>query len=185
MLTLCNISVLAAQDCPSNPAGVKGTLYLVPAKEFASWPAYLGTTGSGDTVKLDGNFSFTGAGIGKGFWRAFPCLLEKGQVTYTAVGGKGSKSLDVLGRGYVLGVDAAQLEWFKNMMNAPMVGLWVDKNSTMHVIGSKDDPAYLEEGVGDTGVAAGDERGINFAIKANAALPAIYTGTVNVTPLAS
>lgn len=183
LLTLCNISVLAAQDCPSNPAGVKGTLYLVPAKEFASWPAYLGTTGSGDTVKLTGNFSFTGAGTGNGYWRAFPCLLEKGAVEYNAVGGKGSKSFDVIGRGYVLGLDAAQLEWWKNMLNAPMVGLWVDKNSTMHVIGSKDDPAYLEEGAGTTGIAATDERGISFAIKANQALPAIYTGTVNTTPI--
>lgn len=181
--TLCNISVLTAADCPSNPAGVKGTLYLVPAKEFASWPAYLATTGAGDTVTLDGNFSFTGAGTGKGYWRAFPCLLEKGEVSYTAVGGKGSKSLDVLGRGYVLGVDATQLEWFKNMFNAPMVGLWVDKKGVMHVVGSKDDPAYLEEGVGTTGVAATDERGISFSIKANAASPTIYAGTVNVTPI--
>lgn len=183
MLTLCNISVLAEPDCPTNPAGVKGTLYLVPAKEFASWPAYLSTTGPGDTVKLDGNFSFTGAGTGKGFWRAFPCLLEKGAVEYNTVGGKGSKSFDVIGRGYVLGLDAAQLEWWKNMVNAPMVGLWVDKNSTMHVIGSKDDPAYVEEGAGTTGIAATDERGIAFSIKANSARPTIYTGTVNTTPI--
>lgn len=181
--TLCNISVLAAADCPSNPAGVKGTLYLVPAKEFASWPAYQSTTDPGDTVTLDGNFSFTGAGTGKGFWRAFPCLLEKGAVEYNAVGGKGSKSFDVLGRGYVLGLDATQLEWWKNMLNAPMVGLWVDKKNVMHVIGSKDDPAYLEEGAGTTGIAATDERGIAFAIKANAASPTIYTGTVNTTPI--
>lgn len=179
--TLCNISVLTAASCPSNPAGVRGTLYLIPAEEFASWPAYLTTTSAGDTVKLDGNFSFVST-TGKGYWRAFPCLLEKGEVTYTAVGGKGSKSLDVLGRGYVLGVDADQLEWFKNMMNAPCVGLWVDKKGVMHVIGSKDDPAYLEEGAGTTGVAATDERGISFSIKANQALPAIYTGTVDTTP---
>lgn len=181
MLTLCNISVLAAQDCPSNPAGVRGTLYLIPAAEFVSWPAYLGTTGSGDTVKLTGNFSLVTT-TGKGYWRAFPCLLEKGAVEYNSVGGKGSKSFDVLGRGYVLGVDAAQLEWWKNMVNAPSVGLWVDKNGTMHVIGSKDDPAYLEEGAGTTGIAATDERGIAFAIKANQALPTIYTGTINTTP---
>lgn len=180
---LCNIGVLTADACPSNPAGVKGTLYLVPAKEFASWPAYLSTTDPGDTVKLDGNFSFTGAGTGNGYWRAFPCLLEKGAVEYNVVGGKGSKSFDVMGRGYVLGVDAKQLEWFKGVINTPVVGLWVDKKGVMHVIGSKDDPAYLEEGAGTTGVAATDERGISFAIKANAASPAIYTGTVNVTPI--
>jgi len=181
MLTLCNISLLAAQTCPSNPAGVKGTLYLIPAAEFASWPAYLTTTTAGDTVKLSGNFSLvTTAGLG--YWRSFPCLLEKGEVSYTAVGGKGSKSLDVLGRAYVLGVSAEQLEWFKNMMNAPMVGLWIDKTATMHVIGSKDDPAYLEEGAGTTGVAATDERGINVSIKANSARPTIYTGTINTTP---
>ena len=84
----------------------------------------------------------------------------------------------------MLGVDATQLEWFKNMMNTPMVGLWVDKKSVMHVIGSKDDPAYLEEGAGSTGTAATDERGISFGIKANQASPAIYTGTVNITPIA-
>lgn len=181
---MCNISVLAALDCPVNAAGVKGTLYLCPAKEFTTWPAYLATTGSGDTVKLTGNFDFTGAATGKGFWRAFPCLIEKGEVSYTAVGGKGSKSFDILGRAYVLGVDAPQLEWLKNMLNAPMVGLWTDKNGTMHVIGQKDDPAYVEEAVGSTGVAGTDERGINVAIKANSRQSTIYTGTINVTPAA-
>lgn len=181
--TLCIISNLAAPDCPSNPAGVKGTLYLCPAKEFASWPAYDSGTDPGDSVKLSGNFSFTGAGTGNGYWRAFPCLLEKGAVEYNAVGGKGSKSFDVLGRGYVLGVDAEQLEWFKNVLNTPVVGLWVDKKGLMHVIGAKDDPAYLEEGAGTTGIAATDERGIAFSIKANAASPTLYAGTVNTTPI--
>ena len=180
---MCNISVLAALDCPVNAAGVKGILYLCPAKEFTTWPAYLATTGSGDTVKLTGNFDLTGAGQGKGYWRAFPCLTEKGEVSYTPVGGKGSKSLDILGRAFVLGVDAPQLEWLKNMMNAPLVGLWPDKNGTFHVIGSKDDPAYLEEGAGTTGVAGTDERGINVAIKGNARQASLYTGTVNVTPI--
>ena len=180
---MCIVRVLSPDSCPSNPAGVRGTLYLVPAVEFASWPAYLATTDPGDTVTLDGNFSFTGAGTGKGYWRSFPCLLEKGEVKYTPVGGRGSKSLDVFGRGYVLGVDAKQLEWLSGIMNTPIVGLWVDKKGVMHVVGTKDDAAYLEEGDAGTGIAASDERGIAFAIKANQAKPAIYTGTVNITPI--
>ena len=180
---MCNISVLAALDCPVNAAGVEGTLYLCPAKEFTTWPAYLGTTGSGDTVKLTGNFDFTGAGTGKGFWRAFPCLSETGEVKYTSVGGRGSKSFDVTGKAFVLGIDAPQLEWFKNMINAPMVGLWKDKNGTVHVIGKKDDPAYLEEGEGASGIAGTDSRGINVTIKATQRQPTIYTGTINVTPI--
>ena len=126
---------------------------------------------------------FRSAGSGKGYWRSFPCLLEKGEVKYTPVGGRGSKSLDVFGRGYVLGVDATQLEWFKGIMNTPMVGLWIDKKGVNHVIGTNTDPAYLEEGDGGTGIAATDERGIGFAIKANQASPAVYTGTINVTPI--
>ncbi len=180
---MCVLKALAAQDCPANAAGVQGTLYVSPAKEFASWPAFLATTGAGDSVKLDGNFSFTGAGTGKGYWRAFPCLSEKGEVKYNPVGGRGSKSMEVIGGGYIVGVDAPQLEWFRNMMNTPMVGLWVDKNGVMHVIGSKDDPAYLETGAGGTGVAATDERGISFEIKATQASPVVYTGTVNITPI--
>ncbi len=180
---MCVLKNLTPDTCPSNPAGVKGTLYLVPAVEFASWPAYLATTGAGDTVTLDGNFSFVGAGTGNGYWRAVPCLLEKGGIKYTPVGGKGSKSFDVSGNAFVLGIDAKQLEWYKGLVNTPVVGLWIDKKGVNHVIGSKTDPAYLEEGEANSGVAATDERGIAFTIKANQASPTVYTGTINVTPL--
>ena len=46
-----------------------------------------------------------------------------------------------------------------------------------------DDPAYLEEGEGASGIAGTDSRGINVTIKATQRQPTIYTGTINVTPI--
>lgn len=178
---MCEIGNLSNTACTSNPAGVKGIGYMAPAEEFETWPAYLSTTGAGDTVKLTGNFDFV-ATSDIGYFRTFPCLLEKGSYAFSLVGGLGSKTFEEKYTYYIPAVDAAQLEHIKNLANIPGVWLCPDKNSTVHVLGSKDDPAYVEVAEGTTGAAAADERGITVTIRAVSARPTIYTGTINTTP---
>lgn len=182
---MCQINKLTSGACLANAAGIKGIGYMAPAQEFAAWPAFqtASTPGDGKTVQLTGNFSFTGAGTGKGYFRSFPMLMEKGGVTYKAVGGVGSKSLEVLFNFYVVGVDAVQLEWLKDVKNIPGVFLCPDKNGTLHVLGSKDDPAYMQEADGGTGVAATDDRGVLYTIRWLTNIPTLYTGTINETPI--
>lgn len=178
---MCKISALTVTPCNGNAVGVKGTGYMIPAEEFSSWPAYLTTTTAGDTVKLNGNFSLV-ATSDIGYFRSFPCLIEKGSYTVAAVGGIGSKTFEEKYTFVVPGVDAAQLEFLKNLVNIPGVWLCTDKNGVVHVIGSKDDPAYVETAEGTTGVAATDERIITITVRAISASPTVYTGTINTTP---
>jgi len=178
---MCNIADLTTIPCTANAPGVKGKGYMAPAEEFASWPAYLSTTGAGDTVKLTGNFAFvTDSDIG--YFREFPCLLEKGSYTCSVVGGLGSKSFEEKYVYYIPGVDAAQLEHIRNLANIPGVWLCPDKNGVVHVLGSLTDPAYVEAAEASTGTTATDERGILVTIRAISASPTIYTGTINTTP---
>lgn len=178
---MCLIKPLTSIPCGSNAAGIKGTIYHIPADEFASWPAFLSTTGAGDTVKLTGNFSLVTTS-GFGYFRSFPCLLEKGSVKYNAVGGLGSKSVEALAVYAIAGMDAAQLEHFYQILNIPGVWLFPDKNSSVHVIGKNDDPAYIQDAAGDTGTAATDERIITLTVRAIQPRPVLYTGTINTTP---
>lgn len=182
---MCTIHKMTGTACLSNPAGTKGTGYMAPAEEFAAWPAFTtpGTAGDGNTVVLSGNFSFTGAGTGNGYFRSFPMLLEKGDVKYNAVGGTGSKSIEAIASFYIVGLDKVQLEWLKNVMNIPGVWLIPDKNGSVHCLGSKTDPAYLQEAAGGTGVAATDERGTLYTIRWVTAVPQLYPGTINETPI--
>ena len=180
---MCLVNKLVTTPCLQNAPGVQGIGYVAPAEDFNAWPAYLGTTGAGDTVKLSGNFDFTGAGTGKGYWRQFPILIEKGKYNAKVVGGIGSKSFEETFTFYIPGVDAAQLEWVKQMANVPAVWLCPDKNGIIHVIGTKSDPAYIQDADADSGAAASDSRGISFVIRAISASPTVYTGTINTTPL--
>lgn len=177
---MCDISSLTATTCASNAAGVKGTGYMAPAEEFSSWPAYLATTGAGDTVKLDGNFAFV-ATSGIGYFRSFPCLMEKGSYSFTVVGGVGSKSFEEKYVYYISGVNAAQLEHAKKLANIPGVWLCTDKEGVVHVLGSKDSPAFVETMEGGTGTAAADERGMTITIRYVSASPTVYTGTIDTT----
>lgn len=182
---MCDIYNLSNAACGSNAAGLKGTGYMAPAGEFNTWPAFqaASTPGDGKTVLLSGNFNFTGAGSGKGYFRSFPMLLEKGSVTKKAVGGIGSKSIEITATFYIKGADSVHLEWLRYSLNIPSVYLITDKNGVVHVLGSKDDPAYLQEAEQSTGTAATDERGTLYTIRFVTANPALYEGLINTTPI--
>lgn len=144
---------------------MKGVGYNIPASEITTWPAYKTTTGAGDTVTLSAAPTLVSTS-GIGYWRQFPILLEKGSYSFSVVGGLGSKSFEERLVFAIPGVDAAQLEYIKKIINVPAVWLGPDKNDVIHVLGSKDDPAYVEVVDGTTGTAGTDERIITVTVRA-------------------
>lgn len=182
---MCLANKLNSNACGVNAAGLKGRGYMSPAAEHNVWPAFTAATtpGDGKTVILTGNFDFTGAGSGKGYFREFPMLLEKGKVSYKAVGGIGSKSVEVMANFYVTGLNSIQLEWFRDQLNIPGVWIFTDKSGIQHILGSKEDPAYIQEAEAGTGEAATDDRGTLYTVRWITASPQVYTGTINLVPI--
>ena len=177
------MKVLTTVPCSGNAAGLKGKGYAIPASEISTWPAYKTTTSAGDTVTLNGAPTLVSTS-GIGYFREFPILLEKGSYSITAVGGLGSKSFEERMVYVVAGVDAAQLEYVKNILNIPGVWLAPDKNDVIHVLGSKDDPAYVEAVEGTTGTAGTDERIITITVRVLTKSPTVWdsTAVIDVTP---
>lgn len=179
---MCTISALTAVPCAANPPGIKQTGYVVPAGEITADPDYVGTSAEGDYVRATDTFDFTGAGTGLGYFRSFPILIDKGAYAITAVGGKGSKSWKESFTFVLAGLDAAQLEFATRMLNIPSVWLCTDKNSKVHVIGRKDEAAYVETSEGATGDGPEGERVITVTVTGYSSRPMLYEGAIDTTP---
>ncbi len=178
---MCTIAALTATPCTSNPPGIKQTGYIVPVEEITAMPAYVGTSGAGDYVTATADFDFTGAATGAGYWRAFPILIDKGSYTITAVGGKGSKQFKETFTFVIQGADAEQIEFVTRLLNIPAAFLCTDKNSVVHVIGRKDEAAFVETVEGGTGEGPEGERSITVTVSGYTARPLVYEGAIDVT----
>jgi len=179
---MCTIAALSAVPCAANPPGIKQTGYIVPASEVTAMPDYLGTTASGDYVTSTDDFDFSGAGSGKGYWRSFPILIDKGSYNLAAVGGKGSKQWKESFTFVIQGLDAEQIEFATRMLNIPSVWLCTDKAGVVHVIGRKDEAAFVETSEGGTGEGPEGERIITVTVSAYTARPLVYEGPIDTTP---
>lgn len=179
---MCTIAALTSVPCAANPPGIKTTGYMVPVSEITAMPAYSSGTAEGDYVTATANFDFTGADTGKGYWRAFPILIDKGAYKITAVGSKGSKQWKEEFSFVIQGVDAEQLEFVTRSLNIPGAWLCTDKNSVVHVIGRKDDAAFVETAEGGSGEGPEGERTITVTVTGYTARPLVYEGTIDTTP---
>lgn len=179
---MCTIAALTAVPCGDNTPGTKQVAYTVPASEVTAMPDYLGTTAEGDYVLADEDFDFTGAGTGKGYWRGFPILINKNSYSITAVGGVGSKGWKETFTFVLAGINEQQLEFITRLLNIPTVHLCTDKVGKVHVIGRKDDPAYVETVEGTTGDGPESERIITVTVSGYTSRPMIYTGAIDTTP---
>jgi hypothetical protein len=179
---MCTIAALTAVPCGDNTPGTKQVGYMVPASEVTAMPDYVGTSAEGDYVRATEDFDFSGAATGKGFWRSFPMLINKNSYSVTAQGGIGSKGWKETFTFVLAGINAQQLEFVTRMLNIPGLFLCTDKVGKVHVIGRKDDPAYVETVEGTTGDGPESERIITVTVSGNTARPMIYEGAIDVTP---
>ncbi len=181
MYTLCTIAALTAVPCGDNTPGTKQVGYMVPSSEVTAMPDYMAFAAEGDYVRATEDFDFTGAGTGKGFWRQFPMLINKNSYALSAVGGIGSKGWKETFTFVLAGVNAQQLEFVTRLLNIPGVFLCTDKVGKVHVIGRKDDPAYVETAEGSTGDGPESERIITVTVSGYTSRPMLYEGTIDLT----
>lgn len=179
---MCTIAALTTVPCAANQPGTKQTGYMVPASEVTAMPDYSSGTAEGDYVRASDDFDFTGAGTGKGFFRSFPMLINKNSYSVTAVGGIGSKGWKETFTFVIAGLNAEQLEWATRILNIPGVWLCTDKMSVVHVIGRKDDPAFVETIEGSTGDGPESERILTVTVSGYSARPIVYSGAIDITP---
>ncbi len=178
---MCTIAALTAVPCGDNTPGTKQTGYMIPASEVTTDPTYLGTTDEGDYVLTDAAFVLSTT-VGKGYFRAFPMLINKNSYSISAVGGIGSKGWKETFTFVLAGMNEQQLEFATRMLNIPGVFLCTDKVGKVHVVGRKDDPAYVETAEGSTGDGPESERIITVTVTGYTNRPMIYTGAIDVTP---
>ena len=179
---MCDIAKLTNVPCAANPSGIQQIGYIIPVGEITADPDYVGTTAEGDYVRCTDTFDTTGAATGKGFFRSFPILIDKGAYKIEAVGGKGSKQWKESFTFTIQGVDAAQLEFATRMLNIPGAFLCPDKNDKVHAIGRKDEAAFVETAEGGTGEGPESDRVINVTVSAYSSRPIIYEGAIDITP---
>lgn len=159
--------------CGSNvPPGIQLTAWFTLAGELAAWPETReegGGTAQGDSKILDEPFSFTGAPVGKGFWRKLNILTDTGNVRDTLEGEIGGQGFVNRLEFFVLGASAAQRE-FADLVaaNAGCLVFMVKTKSGEHVvIGNKDNPCFVEASEMALGAANGDRVGTSYTLYAN------------------
>jgi hypothetical protein len=179
---MCDLNNLTAVPCGDNTPGTKQIGYVVPANEITVMPPYMTFATEGDFVKATADFDFTAAGSGKGYFRSFPMLINKNSYSLSAVGGIGSKGWKETFTFAIAGLNAQQLEFVTRQLNIPGVFLCTDKAGVVHVIGRKDDPAYVETVEGGTGDGPESERILTVTVSGYTSRPMVYTGEIDTTP---
>jgi len=167
---MCNLANLTGFACGDNAAGTLQKAYIIPAGEITTFPAFKTTTNPGDSVTLDGAFTLT-TNSGLGYWREIETIQDANSVAHTAVGEVGGKAFENRAVLTVAKYNAAQKELIRNLANMPVVAIVPDRNGEYHVIGTKDDPAYMEVSEGGTGTAIGDRRQVSITLLAKGATP--------------
>lgn len=182
---MCNLSVLAS-ICGNNAGGTKAVMFVIPASEITAEPAFLDTTGPGDTITLAAGYTLVTT-VGLGYWRQIAIAQDSGRVESEPVGQVGGMGFKNRAIGTLLGFRGAQKEVIMQLASTGVVAIVPDKNGIYHVIGSKDDPAYLTPGgVGTTGENVESRPEFPFTLEASASHPSpVYnavTYALDVTP---
>lgn len=186
---MCNLQSLARVCGSALPPGTKEKRYHSPLSEITGWPATAADnsgTDQGDTFLLDEAFDFTGAAVGKGYWRTLEAIVvDTGQLTNNLEGplaGQGYRQRDTF---FVAGNDAATLEWLNDLLACSGCMTWMvpTKDGNYHVLGDQDNPVYLEAVEGGSG---GDRVGYTVTVYANTGKPTyiydVATYGIDITP---
>lgn len=188
MATLQSLSRACGNN---NLPGLQLKAYYAPADEFTGWPQTaeeLGGSDQGDSKILDEAFDFSGAAVGKGYWREVDLTVNRNQWRSVLEGEPGGQSFKNNLDFFVKGTEAAQLEFADLMLAYSGCLIWMiaDKNDIYYVFGEPTNPCFVETVEGGSGQAAGDTRGFAYSLMTMTGLtPAIYdaaTHGVDTTP---
>jgi hypothetical protein len=161
------------------PSGTKRKIWLVKECDVdaTSWPTKLATTGTGDSITLDGDITLLAT---KAF-AVIDVIPDTGKVTNTPEGSR-------TGRSYTnkfdfkLDYSAGALEWVNENVNVPMIGIVEQKDGSLRVLGEPGIPAFLEASEATGGDAPGSEASIICQLMDSVGEVApFYTGAIDVT----
>lgn len=169
-----NAAAITYPQGRSNPGGVTRILYAF-AEDILTFP----TTADTETATtLESVIELSGAIVmktGKQFHDLY-CTLEEGQVKSNIVGPRDGKGFENMVELSYPGNDPVFLGFIASVANRQIVLIVKEKNNVLRVIGSLEDPAYLETGEYDGGKKIADGRKTVFSFKDTKATPApIYT----------
>lgn len=162
-----------------NPAGVKRVFYAF-VEDILSFP----TLADPETaLTFESLAEYDGAIVMKPGKQFFPlyCTVETGEITSTLVGPRDGKGFENSVSISFPGSEAEFLGFKAASANRNIVFIVEEKNNKMRVLGSLDDPAFMDTDESTSGKAIADGRTSVLGFKASGATPApIYT-----SPLAS
>jgi len=157
-----------------NPAGVKKVYYAF-LEDIASFP----TLDDPETaLTFESLVEYTEAIVmkaGKQFFEYYG-TLEESELKCELVGPLDGKGFENSGEWSYPGNDSKALGFMAATANRPAVYLIVEKNNVVRVVGSLEDPAYLQTIANTSGKKIADGRKSVITVKASGATPApIYT----------
>lgn len=171
-----------------NPGGIAGFIYFAFEEDIDKYPAAL-TPDTETAATFDALGSVPAADpfvmkAGKYFHKLY-CTLETGEVKFSMVGVRDSKSFENTVEISFPGNEAEMLGFIAASANRRLAVVVPEQNGKMRVIGHPKFPAQLDTAEGTSGKAVADGRSTVLTIKASAGTPApIYLAPVPLEPAA-
>ncbi|MNE43121.1 hypothetical protein D3C80_1372810 [compost metagenome] len=169
-----------------NPGGIGQHILYAFEEDILTWPTGLNpdtetATSYNDLVTIATPFIMK---TGKQFFKLH-CTLEEGEVKFTQVGPRDSKSFENSVEISFPGNEAEFLGFIAAAANRKIVALVPEMNGKTRIIGHQLFPAQIESVEGTSGKKVADGRSTKVVIKSAAGTPApIYTAAIPLTPAA-
>lgn len=167
-------------DCDSlNVGGVEVDVYYTCVDELAADPKSTAEVKKmmtpaqvpavGDENRIGENYSFAGAGAGKGYWRKMTVISDTGMIETNGTRKEDTVKIENNFKFKLKGFGAVEKEFAERVAACcGMSYIIVDKNGVAHELGRKSAPATLNTFKGGTG---GDFRGFEYDIMQNGKTP--------------
>lgn len=158
--------------------GVKARIYHAAKGDFASWPT-VGTGAYGADKVYTGNFSFVS---GKA-WGVLDVLVATGEVTDTIQGEVGGQYIRNGLPFFIEGDDKEQRKKADELManSGCLIYLVPTKDGKMVVVGTPDDPCFLEQLTLSTGGPENARKGTAYRFFSDTGVTSmLYEGTIDV-----
>jgi hypothetical protein len=170
-----------------NPGGIAGFIYYAFEEDIEDYPAALSPdTETALTFDALGSVPIADPFVmktGKFFHKIY-CTLEMGEVKFSMVGVRDSKSFENSVEISFPGNEAEMIGFIAAAANRRLAVIVPEQNNKLRVIGHPNFPAQLDTSEGTSGKAVADGRATVITIKASAGTPApIYLAPVPLEPV--
>lgn len=172
MCDLRNLTETGANCFNKVAPGTEIDLYYTCICELNGFPRTItengGWSAQGDDVRLSEAFDFSLAASGAGYWRLAKILVDTGGVKMGVEGELGGQSPFSELRFFIVGTDAAQVEFAENLVSTSgYISAMIRQRQVndYNVIGRPELPAYVQSLEMDSGEKSGDRRGGAYVLR--------------------